>query len=357
MAAFQNIPINELTQEQINTDECQICFEQLYNITPDLSPSEITTCHHRFHRDCLRHQWCNNNAGNTLAACRCPTCNQTFNCNTQLLDLTQQVTARIQQLQAPVVEVVEPVINLPINNVPINNVPIANLVDIVGSDPDIIRICGDLSLFLNPIINSSFLIDMAQSISHTNSQMQNNPHMRAQNPAPDLAVNGFPRRGESYFTPNTFIILVKYFVRVYNGIDRQRRVQEAITALQNILDNILSPRNINETRERDRRSRGDGGFMPFDANQEMTRLFNSIKIPGILYLTAIYSILLKSVGQNVNVLRQYISLILQLYIRIQQLIPAQGGKIKTKRRKGKRKSNKTKKLKNKIKRRRSRKNN
>jgi hypothetical protein len=352
MEAFQNIHINELTQQEINTDECPICFVRLYDITPNLRPSEITTCHHRFHTSCLRNDWCNNNAGNTLAACRCPTCNQIFNCDTQLLDLSPQVTARIQQLQEPVVvPVVEPVV------VPVINVPIANLVDIVGSDPDIIRICGDLSSFLNPIINSSFLIEMAQSISHTNSQMQNNPHMRAQNPAPDLAVNGFPRIGESYFTPTTFIILVKYFVRVYNGIDRQRRVQQAITSLQNILDNILSPRNINETRERDRISRGYGGFMPFDANQEMTRLFNSIKIPGILYLTEIYSILLKSVGQNVNVLRQYIYLILQLYIRIQQLIPAQGGKIKTKRRKGKGKSNKTKKIKNKIKRRRSRKNN
>jgi hypothetical protein len=339
MAGFQNIPINELTQEQINTDECQICMERLYNL--QLFPSEITTCHHRFHRDCLRHQWCNNNAGNTLAACRCPTCQQIFNCDTQLQDLIQQVTARIQQLQAPVI------------NLPINNVPIANLVDIVGSDPDIIRICGELSSFLNTIlIRPGFLIEMAQSISHTNSQMQNNPHMGAMNHVPDLAVNCFPRRGQSYVTPDTFIILVKYFVRVYNGIDRQRRVQEAITSLQNILDNILSPRNIDETRERDRRGRG---FMPFDANQEMTRLFNSIQIPGILYLTGIYSILLKSVGQDVNVVRQYISLILQLYIRIQQLIPAQGGKIKTKRRKGK--GNKTKKIKNKIKRRRSRKNN
>ena len=344
-------PINTLTLFDITGQpevegqappECQICMERLYN--PQLFPSEITTCHHRFHRDCLRNQWCNNNAGNTLEACRCPTCQQIFNCDTQLQDLIQQVTARIQQLQAPVI------------NLPINNVPIANLVDIVGSDPDIIRICGELSSFLNTnLIKPGFLIEMAQSISHTNSQMQNNPHMGAMNHAPDLAVKCFPRRGESYFTPNTFIILVKYFVRVYNGIDRQRRVQEAITSLQNILDNILSPRNINETRERDRRSRGDGGSMPFDANQEMTRLFNSIQIPGILYLTGIYSILLKSVGQNVNVVRQYISLILQLYIRIQQLIPAQGGKIKTKRRKGK--GNKTKKIKNKIKRRRSRKNN
>ena len=79
--------------------ECQICMERLYN--PELFPSEIATCHHRFHRDCLRNQWCNNNAGNTLAACRCPTCQQIFNCNTQLQDLTPQVNARLQELQPP----------------------------------------------------------------------------------------------------------------------------------------------------------------------------------------------------------------------------------------------------------------
>ena len=81
--------------------ECQICMERLYN--PELFPSEIATCHHRFHRDCLRNQWCNNNAGNTLEACRCPNCEQIFNCNTQLQDLTPQVNARLQELQQPAV--------------------------------------------------------------------------------------------------------------------------------------------------------------------------------------------------------------------------------------------------------------
>ena len=85
--------------------ECQICYELLYN--PALFPSEITTCHHRFHRDCLRNHWCNNNAGNTLEACRCPNCEQIFNCNTQLQDLTPQVNARLQELQQPAVVEVE----------------------------------------------------------------------------------------------------------------------------------------------------------------------------------------------------------------------------------------------------------
>ena len=101
-------PINTLTLFDITGEpavegqdlpECQICMERLYN--PALFPSEITTCHHRFHRDCLRNQWCNNNAGNTLEACRCPNCEQIFNCNTQLQDLTPQVNARLQELQQP----------------------------------------------------------------------------------------------------------------------------------------------------------------------------------------------------------------------------------------------------------------
>jgi hypothetical protein len=77
--------------------ECQICFRLLYD--PALFPSEITSCHHRFHRDCLRQEWCNNNAGNTLQACSCPTCGTVFNCDTELTDLTPQVNARLQQLQ------------------------------------------------------------------------------------------------------------------------------------------------------------------------------------------------------------------------------------------------------------------
>ena len=103
-------PINTLSLFEITGEpavegqeppECQICMERLYN--PELFPSEITTCHHRFHRDCLRNLWCNNNAGNTLEACRCPTCQQIFNCDTELQDLTPQVNARLQELQQPAV--------------------------------------------------------------------------------------------------------------------------------------------------------------------------------------------------------------------------------------------------------------
>ena len=100
--------------------ECQICMERLYN--PQLFPSEITTCHHRFHRDCLRNQWCNNNAGNTLEACRCPNCEQIFNCDTQLQDLTPQVNARLQELQQPAVIEAQGLAAAPqVEQIPANN--------------------------------------------------------------------------------------------------------------------------------------------------------------------------------------------------------------------------------------------
>ena len=98
-------PINQLTLFDITGQpavegqeppECQICALPLYN--PELFPVEITTCHHRFHRDCLRNQWCVA-AGNTLANCRCPICRRRFNCNTSLQDLTPLVNDRLQQLQ------------------------------------------------------------------------------------------------------------------------------------------------------------------------------------------------------------------------------------------------------------------
>ena len=123
-------PINTLTLFDITGEpevegqeppECQTCMERLYN--PELFPSEITTCHHRFHRDCLRNQWCNNNAGNTLAACRCPTCQQMFNCDTELQDLTPQVNARLQELQQPAVVEAEGVeVDAPqVQQIPENN--------------------------------------------------------------------------------------------------------------------------------------------------------------------------------------------------------------------------------------------
>lgn len=94
-------PINQMSRQDLNDEDCVICFEQLYLPGIRGPPVEITTCHHRFHRDCLQ-TYCGNpvNRNNTLIACACPTCQRRFNFNIRLQDLTQQVTDRFAVLDA-----------------------------------------------------------------------------------------------------------------------------------------------------------------------------------------------------------------------------------------------------------------
>ena len=94
-------PINQMSRQDLNDEDCVICFEQLYLPGIRGPPVEITTCHHRFHRDCLQ-TYCGNpvNRNNTLIACACPTCQRRFNFNIRLQDLNQQVTDRFAVLDA-----------------------------------------------------------------------------------------------------------------------------------------------------------------------------------------------------------------------------------------------------------------
>ena len=94
-------PINQMSRQDLNTEECVICYEPLYLPSDNGPPVEITTCHHRFHRGCLQ-TYCGNpaNNNNTLIACACPTCQRRFNFNIRLQDLTQQVTDRFAVLDA-----------------------------------------------------------------------------------------------------------------------------------------------------------------------------------------------------------------------------------------------------------------
>jgi hypothetical protein len=92
-------PINQISRQDLNDETCVICFEQLYLPGNNGPPIEITTCHHRFHRVCLQ-TYCGNSPNNTLTQCRCPTCQQRFNSNNQLEDLTQQVADRFAVLDA-----------------------------------------------------------------------------------------------------------------------------------------------------------------------------------------------------------------------------------------------------------------
>ena len=94
-------PINQMTRQDLNDEDCVICFEQLYLPSDNGAPVEITNCHHRFHRGCLQ-TYCENpvNRNNTLISCACPTCQRRFNFNIRLQDLTQQVADRFAVLDA-----------------------------------------------------------------------------------------------------------------------------------------------------------------------------------------------------------------------------------------------------------------
>lgn len=94
-------PINQMSRQDLNNEDCVICFEQLYLPGDHGQPVEITTCHHRFHRDCLQ-TYCGNagNRNNSLISCACPTCQRRFNFNIRLQDLTQQVADRFAVLDA-----------------------------------------------------------------------------------------------------------------------------------------------------------------------------------------------------------------------------------------------------------------
>lgn len=99
--AYVAPPINQMSREDLNGEDCVICFEQLYLPGVRGPPVEIRTCHHRFHRDCLQ-TYCGNpiNRNNTLISCACPTCQRRFNFNIRLQDLSQQVANRFAVLDA-----------------------------------------------------------------------------------------------------------------------------------------------------------------------------------------------------------------------------------------------------------------
>ena len=126
--------------------------------------------------------------------------------------------------------------------------------------------------------------------------------------------------------------------------------QAEIATLENSLNNTLSPDNIGRAGSSDVSSRGPYMMSNTDHNQHKKRVFGSVQIPGgIPHLMMLYEILLKP-GQGMielNTARQYVTLILQLYIRIQEILVEngfqQGGKKRRKQTKTKRKRRQTKK--------------
>ena len=220
--------------------------------------------------------------------------------------------------------------------------------DIVANDPEIRRICSELSTFLSDTANNSYVINYVHSF---NSYTAYNPHPSG---PPALSINEYRYKPtDTLFYPTTFIEPVKFFVR--NAIKPNSRQtmynpQAEIATLENSLNNTLSDANIGRAGSSDVSSRGP--YMSnTDHNQHKKSVYRSVQIPaGITHLMTLYDILLRP-GEGMielNTARQYVNLILQLYRRIQTILVEngfqQGGKKKKRRQtKTKRKRRQTKK--------------
>ena len=88
-------PINEMSQQDLDNEECIICFSPLYQG----DPVEIINCRHRFHRHCLQGHCENAKIENTLQKCKCPICNKIFDFTAGLTPLMPEVERRRRQLQ------------------------------------------------------------------------------------------------------------------------------------------------------------------------------------------------------------------------------------------------------------------
>ena len=214
--------------------------------------------------------------------------------------------------------------------------------DIVANDPEIRRICSELATFLETKANNSYVIDYAHATGRAAVGYNN----------PTLSINEYRYKPtDTLFYPTTFIEPVKFFVRNATKPNRPQMYnpQTAIATLENSLNNTLSPDNIGRAGSSDVSSRGP--YMSnVDPNQHKKRVFGSVEIPGgIPFLNELYQVLLRP-GEGMielNTARQYVTLILQLYRRIQAILVEngfqQGGKKRRKQTKTKRKRRQTKK--------------
>lgn len=211
--------------------------------------------------------------------------------------------------------------------------------DIVANDPEIRRICSEISIFLSTNANNSYVIDYERSY---NAYLFNyNRSVTGDNVIPPLSINEYRSKPtDTLFYPTTFIEPVKFFVRNAAKPNRSPMYnsQTAIATLEDSLNNTLSNANIERASSADELSRGLY-FMPYaPSNPNKKTLYRSVQIPaGIPHLNPLYDILLKP-GEGMielNTARQYVTLILQLYRRIQAILVEngfqQGGKKKRRR--------------------------
>ena len=238
-------PINQLTLFDITGQpavegqeppECQICALPLYN--PELFPVEITTCHHRFHRDCLRNQWCVA-AGNTLANCRCPICRRRFNCNTSLQDLTPLVNDRLQQLQ-------------PTPGIPENYIRENYRIDQAKK-----RFIDCATLILDECgLNGDEIARLATSIGHPIPQEPEQFALMLKSKYIQSQIKYINAIIENFKNNEIFLTLLRNNIQHLNTINNRLQNQEFILSLKGPDGNLSNYRN--DTRHF--KGGGDGGY-------------------------------------------------------------------------------------------------
>ena len=177
--------------------------------------------------------------------------------------------------------------------------------DIVANDPEIRRICRELSTFLETNANHSYVINYEQQTS------------KVLHPSPLYINKNRSKHTDKLFYPTTFIEPVKFYVRsipeypLYNP-------QISMAALEYSLNNTLSDANLGRASSADVSSH----------ESYMKSVYSSVKITGsIPHLDPLYfDVLLKQRDGMIetNIARQYLGLILQLYRRIQAILVENG---------------------------------
>jgi len=201
--------------------------------------------------------------------------------------------------------------------------------DIVANDPEIRRICRELSTFLETNANHSYVINYEQQTS------------KALDPSPLYINKKRSKPTDKLFYPTTFIEPVKHYVRsipeypLYNP-------QIAIAALEDSLNNTLSDANLGRASSHDVSSQESYMKSVYSSNQK-AKIYMAeaiaVRIPGSIgHLNPLYFGLLKQreggyipFNRNqrdgmieTNIARQYLGLMLQLYRRIQAILVENG---------------------------------
>ena len=201
--------------------------------------------------------------------------------------------------------------------------------DIVANDPEIRRICRELSTFLETNANHSYVINYEQITS------------KALDPSPLYINKNRSKPTDKLFYPTTFIEPVKHYVRNFPKAPLSNP-QIAIAALEDSLNNTLSDANLGRASSAYVSSHESYMKSVYSSNQKAKFYMAeaiAVRIPGSIgHLNPLYFGLLKQreggyipFNRNqrdgmieTNIARQYLGLMLQLYRRIQAILVENG---------------------------------